>query len=770
MNHKLVKISVTLILAMLALGLIPIFPAVSIPTTDVYVTPSSMSYESPPVGIGFQFNVSVWVSGVTDLCAYQVQITYDETVVDCFDAFEPTWDPNYVLYSILPFTMTTEVDGSGMYTIGGSEQPGKPAAHFAGTGLITIFAFQVTGVPDKGLTIDSVLGINNAETFLLDGAGSKITIDNKYDGFVEIEWKEPPHPWFEVESAELNPMPYFTNVTDTEFDIKVDIKNYYAGWHMTYASFNLTYDPTLITIESAGKVVLNTADWTGPNTKALGTDSVNVTVEGFVGTQDGGATVPVATITFKCIYQGTSPPMGTGDFNETALHFDAKTNIWDHSYAIHLPSVDGSVKIYAILAIPLPYFEIVPKDTVLGPDPDIGEIFEVKVKVKSLYEAWHVVAFQLRIGYDDTLLEAIEVTEGPFLTDPQWNWYGTLFASSLHMPPKPYAPQWNVVGGGFLLPNMTTSTWDQTTFPNTFDAADRTLFTIKFKAIKQVYPLTLSCVLGIYPGSVSSVEYLLDKDGKWVFVDEPHNINGTYTITTSLPGRMIDLFTQYQAPYGGQGLLKPSDMFWPQKEVELTAYVTYNWWPVQYKPVTFKVYDNEGHLWTAMQDYTDADGYAHASFRIPWPCDDPEQYFGVWYVLAEVDIACEVVYDIVEFHYDYLVSNLKITTDKLYYNHCEDVIITVTFESHAQQYYDIAIIVTIHDELNVPIATDHATFTIGGARYCVPKTYKMVFVLHVEKFAFVGVATIYAVPLMYWDGHWVSAGPEATAEIWIQPY
>jgi hypothetical protein len=69
-------------------------------------------------------------------------------------------------------------------------------------------------------------------------------------------------------------------------------------------------------------------------------------------------------------------------------------------------------------------------------------------------------------------------------------------------------------------------------------------------------------------------------------VDWVKTKNGTLTILGwSLAGRIIDLYTQYPAPYGGQGPDNPSDMFWPQKEVWLYANVTYNWWPVQQKDV-----------------------------------------------------------------------------------------------------------------------------------------------------------------------------------------
>lgn len=320
------------------------------------------------------------------------------------------------------------------------------------------------------------------------------------------------------------------------------------------------------------------------------------------------------------------------------------------------------------------------------------------------------------------------------------------------------------------MPNNVTGIWDQTEFPNTFNASDTTLFTVKFKAIKQIYPLTLTCKIGIYPGSYHSAEYLLDKNGAWVMVNEGAIVHGNYTITTSLPGRMIDVYTQYPAPYGGQGLNKPSDMFWPQKKVELYANVTYNWWPVQQKLVTFIVYDNNRMVWALLQDVTDEFGVAHVQFRLPWPCDNPEQYIGVWRIRADVDIACVVVYDWVEFHYDYLVADLKVTTDKYYYNHCEWINATVTFNSHAQQTYNIAIWITLFDELHYPVYTVEILMTVGGAQYCTAKPYVVWRLLHVEKFAAAGYATVLAVPRMYWEGEWVAAGPADTEGIFIEPF
>jgi hypothetical protein len=270
---------------------------------------------------------------------------------------------------------------------------------------------------------------------------------------------------------------------------------------------------------------------------------------------------------------------------------------------------------------------------------------------------------------------------------------------------------------------------------------------------------------------------MINWEGTEIPYDTPNN--GTVCIVTEpLPGKVIDAYTQYPAPFGGQGVGMPSAMFWPQKEVIICANVTYNYWPVQQKLVTFDVWDPNQYLWTKLQAVSDEDGVACVSFRIPWPCENPEDLIGVWRILVCVDIACDVVCDEILFHFDYLVADVEVTVDKESecppappsYSHCEDVIITVTFTSHAVFAQLVGIRVTIHDALNVPIATGVLVFEIGDAVFCTPNIYEKVFVLHVDKFAFVGYATIYAVPVMYWEGSWVAAGPMGTATIFIDPF
>ncbi|MDH5448123.1 MAG: cohesin domain-containing protein [Candidatus Bathyarchaeota archaeon] len=223
----------------------------------------------------------------------------------------------------------------------------------------------------------------------------------------------------------------------------------------------------------------------------------------------------------------------------------------------------------------------------------------------------------------------------------------------------------------------------------------------------------------------------------------PHVVkDGVFESFFKPPGAWIDIFTDYPAPYGGQGPNVPSDMYWPQKGFYLYAYVTYNFWPEQNKDVAFEIKDPQHNVWAIEYARTNSTGYAWVFIRLPWPCDNPESYFGEWTIVGTVDVACLVVEDIMPFKYDYLVNLWDVTTDKDTYAHCEDIKVTVDFGSYAMQYYNVLITVTIVDETGVPFAFAYVWVVIGGAEYCTYNNDQVILTVHVEKFARAGVAKI----------------------------
>lgn len=129
--------------------------------------------------------------------------------------------------------------------------------------------------------------------------------------------------------------------------------------------------------------------------------------------------------------------------------------------------------------------------------------------------------------------------------------------------------------------------------------------------------------------------------------------------------RAIDLYTQKE-PYGGRGPDQPSDAFAPQEEVILYGYVTYRDDPVPGKIVAFEVhgprnsFENLSFTRSAM---TDDQGIANVTFRVPGLNGYPEQaVFGVWNVIAVVDIAEVAVNDTLSFQVGCIVQVVKVET------------------------------------------------------------------------------------------------------------
>jgi len=120
-------------------------------------------------------------------------------------------------------------------------------------------------------------------------------------------------------------------------------------------------------------------------------------------------------------------------------------------------------------------------------------------------------------------------------------------------------------------------------------------------------------------------------------------------IAAMASGRDIDVYTQFPAPYGGQGRGMSSNPFRPMMDVFLYGYVTYNLGPVAQKFVAFEIVHEE---WTfVLLNTTNSDGVTWVKFRIPWPDTDPEaRVLGVWNVTATVNIGDVIVRDTVWFY------------------------------------------------------------------------------------------------------------------------
>jgi hypothetical protein len=238
-------------------------------------------------------------------------------------------------------------------------------------------------------------------------------------------------------------------------------------------------------------------------------------------------------------------------------------------------------------------------------------------------------------------------------------------------------------------------------------------------------------------------------DNKGYAVPLPHVVNDAVFYEYFHPlGGYIDIWTQN----GGEGPGAPGGLFWPQKEVLLCGRVTYADWPEQNKDVAFQIMDPDGVTWGVFVNRTNEDGYVCVRVRLPWPCDDPDLIFGVWNVIATVDVACVVVNDTLEFKYDYKVRIFDAYIIDQYdqdnsFKHCEDIIVHIDFGSQAMNTYNITFAITAVDASGVPFGFAYATAIIGGAEWCEYAMGDIELTVHVAKFARPVVGTMYIVAL-----------------------
>jgi len=876
LDKSVLKVIAWIFTALLTISMISALPfaQAQYPAVSMWIEPATVELNTAEHTIGYRFDVVVWVNATGyDAAGWQFYMIYNNAclkAVDCVYTGDgmSQWFRDSGVTATVPVSPTLEGyhDETHAYVLHGESWLSGPYA--TGVGSLSRVTFEVIATPPKGGEIIELLDIKTlctppaSKTYILDPDGVEILYpENVHNCDYRFTWVEPPRPRLAVVPPEWEGGMY-DNVTGWHVPVGVYITGLDAAWYLVNASFKLLYTTRLVGVYD---VALNTLDWDVAATYSV----VDGTIEFFVETsQVLYGDVNIANITFEILYQGLYP-----DVDECPLNF---TDILLKDHEIIIPTLDpipGMIRIIGFIALPMPYLEVVPGETVLGPEPSLGEEFTVDIVMKNLYEEWNLVGYDVRVAYDDTLLEVVEVTEGPFLTETTSWGYAVLESVTVPAAAPPlymgnvslllkvvagrlgtykfqlFVPadlvviingtlttsfavtgpttEWRLIEvrnyqdypitGDWRI-ECTPTTWDVELY-GTFNVEDPTtiqllpwfrnvaeppyswffsnvypdgifgphvaiggmvatdtgewyifpegegvLATIRFRAIKQIYEAALTCNLTLFDIA------MVDKNGKDIPYEQP--VHGLYTMLPfELPGRRIDLYTQYPEPYGGQGPNNPSDMFTPQQEVVLYAYVDYNYWPIQNKLVSYEIIDPYNVTWSKMSAYTDENGVAEARFRMPWPCEDPESLFGVWTVIAVADIAEVRVNDTLQFHYDYLVHIVKVSTDKLEYAHGETVTITVDLTSHAMQTHTVVVTVEIRDELGFTVGYASGTVTIGGASFCTPNDYSVTLTVEIPKEAVAGLATVIA---NCFDKEPMEGGvalcPEATTEIFIQPY
>jgi len=374
---------------------------------------------------------------------------------------------------------------------------------------------------------------------------------------------------------------------------------------------------------------------------------------------------------------------------------------------------------------------------------------------------WDVAGFDMTYTFDPTLIEAVGIT-----IDPD-GWFAAFWPNGLLVVKSEIN---NVAGTVWIVFLGIPGDLGVHTAPY----GQGTLATVKFHSIfdSTTYP-PLSCNLALVSTTVAGFPHPERPYAPWFGSDTAvpleHEINnGFYTSYFKPLGRSIDLWTC--TTYTGIGPNVPADMVWTQKGINLCANVTYNLWPVQQKDVAFEIRDPAGHIWGIFYGRTDVNGEVCIFVRLPWPCDDPEQYIGKWKVTATVDIACIVVNDTMEFKYDYRVNIWKVTLDAASYIHGDEIVVTIDYGTYSDQTFPVLFTATAVDELGVPFGFGAVWATAGGQHvWCTYINGTAVIVIPIPKFAVAGLGTIYvgALSNLPWYGG-AAYGPIAVVNFGIE--
>jgi len=219
-----------LFVALLLLGIIKVSPVLSLPTTKVYLDPSSYIFTIDTVSAGYKFNVTVRVEDVEDCAMFQVTMFYNDTIINVTRWFEPKDDLEYIFKgkNTLPVPQPPNIEfnqispGNASVTVGSAVFEFPPTG-VTGDGKLCILEFNVTEVPPLGETYSCMLDIDNRDTFLQDSLGEDIdTI--KENGYYELSGGAPPEPeppaanftWFPTKPQENQTVTFDASVSTAD--------------------------------------------------------------------------------------------------------------------------------------------------------------------------------------------------------------------------------------------------------------------------------------------------------------------------------------------------------------------------------------------------------------------------------------------------------------------------------------------------------------------------------------------------------------------------
>ena len=366
-----------------------------------YFLPSSISYYT--WNAPTNFTVTLYVATTGDTFAYQYEVDYDPTVLNCISA-SYTSPPTSQFFE----GHTTVSTGPDLSTpgkiIGNETLLDTDVVHANTTGASIInMTFTIVSAPSPvNPTLTSVISLSPVSTFLLDpnlNAVPNVSLGNVTFTF---QFRAGPAPVTLTvsPSSQTFASNNFWNGTVFSEDVVVE---YASGWALTNATTQLDYNNILTNVTS----VTFDPIWAASSWSEIvpGTLMLNVSNPTSVPTNSTSA-LGIATINFMIIGQHSVPPepFGYSDVSTLHLHdFELGSNDSGLGYVPFIIEVDGIVTVFAV-AHDIAVTNVVTSKTI------IGQGYSLNVNVTAANQGAYTETFNLTVYANTTYLASQNLT------------------------------------------------------------------------------------------------------------------------------------------------------------------------------------------------------------------------------------------------------------------------------------------------------------------------------------------------------------------------
>jgi hypothetical protein len=391
-----------------------------LPANSMWIEPQTLSFNSTTTPDGFRFNVTVYANLSVSSYAWQFYLTYNKNHLQATGCWyskgsKSEWAGTRPTSPQTPSYGTHNATHN--YVLFAESLQGVVETP-PGTYSLAIVEFEVVAVPPEGQTFQSELRLDIPGAFsscILDPDLNEIPLNYGRATYTITSPAGPPptlpKPWLEAVPSE------YKAIRPEEFSIDIYIRDVDARHKLIGLQFNLTYNPSVITpINVKNGTFMSNSSWAIYGTYPMWRIEEDRVIYGELilpnpNTGEWDQIVfphgegLVATITFKTLvheaanFNITINPL----FGEFFLNTDLE----------YIPYNPPKSCAFTYEPLPIPSVKVSPEHYTSS---SLGEKFQIKINIQNLNALWNLTHAEFKLQFNGSLIEAIDVKEGPFLS------------------------------------------------------------------------------------------------------------------------------------------------------------------------------------------------------------------------------------------------------------------------------------------------------------------------------------------------------------------